>query len=153
MNWVILGYVAAIVAAIGFFILCIGIVKTLREATVSLNLVNQTLSNTEKSIEGIAKETEILLAQTNTLLVDIQGKSQELNPVVVAVGQLGSSLQKFATSVDKVNTSVTKELQHSKGPILKASSISKRMITLVNSGKKLTSIKKKDVSKLKTKIK
>ncbi|WP_317951198.1 DUF948 domain-containing protein, partial [Rossellomorea marisflavi] len=63
------------------------------------------------------KESTELLHKTNLLAEDIQKKSEDLNTVVYAVRDVGHSIQNLNTSVKKVSTNISSELERNQGRI------------------------------------
>ncbi|MDX5476523.1 MAG: DUF948 domain-containing protein, partial [Bacillaceae bacterium] len=96
-------YVSALIVAIAFFVLVIYVSKTLKSVQGTLDQVAGTLGGIEKQMQGITTETEQLLHKTNVLMEDIQDKSEQLNSVVVAVKDVGTSIQGFNHSVQRLS--------------------------------------------------
>jgi uncharacterized protein YoxC len=103
-------YLSAAVAAIAFLILVIYLSKTLKSLQVTLDSVAHTLTGLEKQLDGVTRETTELLHKTNNLAEDIQQKSENLNTVVVAVKDVGSSVQQFNRSIQNISAIVDKEI-------------------------------------------
>ncbi|MBD8069003.1 DUF948 domain-containing protein [Bacillus sp. PS06] len=108
---IIIVYISAAIIALGFLVLVIYLVKTLKSLQITLTRVAGTLTGLEKQMEGIATETTTLLQKTNVLADDLQKKSQSLNSVFDAVNDVGQSIQKFNGSIQNVSESVTYQIQ------------------------------------------
>lgn len=60
----------------------------------------------EGQMQGITRETTLLLEKTNSLAEDVQGKSQQLNSLVGAVKGFGDSVQGLNSTVQAVTSSI-----------------------------------------------
>ena len=65
----------------------------------------------ETNLQNMTKETAELLHKTNDLAEDIQAKSEKLNTVVDAVKNVGTSVNGFNHSIQRLTTSVTSEVE------------------------------------------
>jgi uncharacterized protein YoxC len=110
-------YVSAIIVAIAFLVLVIFVSKTLRSVQGTLNQVAGTLGSIEKQMQGITTETEQILHKTNVLMDDIQDKSQQLNTVVTAVKDVGTSIQGFNHSVSRLSNNVAHQLDQNQDKV------------------------------------
>ncbi|WP_078379366.1 DUF948 domain-containing protein [Sutcliffiella halmapala] len=110
-------YVSAIIVAIAFLILVIFVSKTLRSVQGTLDQVAGTLGSIEKQMQGITTETEQILHKTNVLMDDIHDKSQQLNTVVTAVKDVGTSIQGFNHSVSRLSTNVAQQLDQNQDKV------------------------------------
>ena len=68
-------------------------------------------------MQGVSLETTQLLHKTNALAEDLQKKSENLNTVVDAVKDVGSSIQNFNTSVQKISHKVKHEIENNQDKI------------------------------------
>lgn len=117
MDWEIILYISAGVAALAFLILCVGLVMLFLSVKKNLDHIAKTLNGVEGQIQGITRETTDLLHKTNRLAEDFQGKSERLNSVVDAVSGIGSSVNNLNKSVDKVTHSVTTNISQNEDQI------------------------------------
>lgn len=117
MDWEIILYISAGVAALAFLILCIGLVLLFLSVKKNLDHISKTLNGVEGQIQGITRETTDLLHKTNRLAEDFQGKSERLNSVVDAVSGIGSSVNNLNKSVDKVTHSITTNISQNEDQI------------------------------------
>ena len=92
-------YLSVALIAIAFTILVIYVART-----------SKTLVGLERQLDGVTRETTILLQKTNDLAADIQQKSESLNSVVDAVKDVGSSVQGFNQSVQSITQNVENTL-------------------------------------------
>lgn len=97
-DMAILGYISALVAAIAFAVLIIFLVKTLKTATTMMERVGNTMEQVEQQVQGITRESEAMLNRSNTIMEDVQTKTESINGFV-------GSLQNVGESVDNVNHS------------------------------------------------
>lgn len=110
-------YIAAIVAAIAFLILCISLAKTLSSLKNTLHSVSGTLDGLTQQLEGVTTETTALLHKTNVLAEDILQKSEKLNTVVDAVKDVGESVTGLNTTVRRVSSSIATEAERNSDKI------------------------------------
>jgi len=110
-------YLSAAVAAIAFLVLVIYLAKTLKSLQGTLDSVANTLTGLERQLDGVTRETTELLHKTNALAEDIQEKSENLNSVVVAVKDVGSSVQRFNHSIQNITSIVDEQVDKSQDKI------------------------------------
>ncbi|MBM6616407.1 DUF948 domain-containing protein [Bacillus sp. RD4P76] len=113
-------YVSVAIIAISFLILAIYISKTLLAVRRSLDQMSTTVSDLEKQMRGVTRETTELLAKTNQLADDIQQKSESLNTVVQAVKEIGDSLQRFSGSIKNVTSTIQHKAEQNGDKITQA---------------------------------
>lgn len=117
MDWQIVLYIAAGIAAIAFLVLCIAIAVVLFSVKKNLDHVANTLDGLDGQIQGITRESTDLLHKANRLTEDIQDKSLRLNSVVDAVKGVGDSVQTLNSSVDRVTNSITHNISQNEDKI------------------------------------
>ncbi|USK59116.1 DUF948 domain-containing protein [Peribacillus asahii] len=110
-------YVSAAIIAIAFLVLVIYVARTLTSLQITLNSVAHTLTGLESQLKGITTETTELLHKTNALAEDLKQKSENLNTAVVAVKEVGTSIQSFNTSIQKVSNKVITEIDNNQEKI------------------------------------
>ncbi|QFT90229.1 hypothetical protein FIU87_16315 [Bacillus sp. THAF10] len=138
-------YVSAIIVAIAFLILVIFVSKTLRSVQGTLDQVAGTLGSIEKQMQGITSETEQILHKTNVLMDDIQDKSQQLNTVVTAVKDVGTSIQGFNHSVTRLSNNVSQQLDQNQdkvSQVVQWSNVAMELVDKWNERKKKNNINK-----------
>lgn len=104
-------YLSVALIAVAFTILVVYMVQTLKQLKLTMKDAMKTLEDAEQQIEILTKETTSLLQKTTLLVDDIHGKSEQLNSVVVAVKDVGGTVQKFNQSVQGVSQSITSGLK------------------------------------------
>lgn len=104
-------YLSIALIAVAFFILVIYVVKTLKSLQKTLDSVAHTLDGLEGQMKGVTSETTEFLKKTNALAEDIQHKSENLNSVVVAVKDVGTSIQRFNRSIDGISEKVIHQVE------------------------------------------
>lgn len=107
MDWQIILYIAAGVAALALLILAVALAVVLFSVKKNLDHVAKTLDGVEGQIQGITRESTDLLHKSNRLAEDVQGKSAKLNSVVDAIQGIGNSVSTLNESVDRVTNSIT----------------------------------------------
>ena len=120
MDWAILLYISALVAAVAFAVLVIFLVRTLRSANRTLEHTANTVANLEKQVNGITSETEQLLHKTNRLADDIQQKTEAVNTLFTSVKDLGQSVTQFNQSIRQVSNTVSSQTVEQSENIAKA---------------------------------
>ena len=110
-------YGSAALVAIAFLILVIYLARMLTSLQKTLNSVAHTLDDLEGQLKGITTETTELLHKTNELADDLKQKSENLNTAVIAVKEVGTSIQSFNTSIQKVSNKVVTEIENNQEKI------------------------------------
>lgn len=113
-------YLSAAVAAIAFLILVISLTKTLKSVDQTLDSLTRTLDRLEGQLQGVTAETTELLHKTNVLAEDIQHKTEQLNTVVYAVKDVGSTVHNLNQSINKVTTTVASQMEKNQYKISQA---------------------------------
>ncbi|KAB7705874.1 DUF948 domain-containing protein [Bacillus aerolatus] len=117
---VIILYLSAAVAAIAFLILVLNLSKTLKSVDRTLDSLSRTVDRLEGQMQGITAETTELLHKTNVLAEDIQQKTEQMNTVVNAVKDVGSTVQNLNQSINKVTTTVASQMEKNQYKISQA---------------------------------
>ncbi len=110
-------YLSVALIAIAFLVLVIYISATLKSLQVTLTSVSKTLIGLEKQLDGVTTETTSLLQKTNALAEDIQQKSENLNSVIVAVKDVGTTVTKFNGTLQNITNSVDRQVEENKEKI------------------------------------
>jgi uncharacterized protein YoxC len=110
-------YLSVALIAIAFLVLVIYLAKTLNSLQTTLSSVSHTLTGLEKQLDGVTKETTELLQKTNALADDIQEKSQNLNSVVSAVKNVGTTVNKFNGTLKTLTESFDIQVEENKEKI------------------------------------
>ncbi|WP_413527288.1 DUF948 domain-containing protein [Marinilactibacillus psychrotolerans] len=107
------GEIAALIAAIAFAVLVLGLCYVLFKVASVVSQLNTTINEANKSIGTITKdadhlliEVEGLLNKTNTTLNDVNGKLVLTDPLFKAVGDLGVSVSSLNDSTRNLTTSL-----------------------------------------------
>nr|WP_243864274.1 DUF948 domain-containing protein [Alkalibacillus almallahensis] len=95
--------IASIAFAIGFIVLVIYISRTLKSVTKTLENVASTVGGLEGQLEGVTKETELLLNKTNHLAEDIAGKTEKVNVLFDGIKGIGYTVNQFNESLQKLS--------------------------------------------------
>ncbi|GAA3609418.1 DUF948 domain-containing protein [Secundilactobacillus similis] len=86
------GQIAGLIAAIAFLVLVVFIGVFLTKMVRTLGEVNQSIKTMTDDMDVIAKQTEDILANANTLLDDVNHKVATIDPVFKAAADLGTSV-------------------------------------------------------------
>lgn len=113
-------YLSAAVAAIAFLILVLNVSKTLKSVDNTLDTLSRTVDRLEGQLKDVTAETAELLHKTNALAEDVQHKTEQLNTVVYAVKDVGSSVHNLNHSLKKVTTTVASEMEKNQYKISQA---------------------------------
>ncbi|MFK2824698.1 DUF948 domain-containing protein [Bacillus sp. B190/17] len=113
-------YVSALVAALAFLILVLNLSKTLKSVNNTLDSLARTIDRLEGQLQGITSETTELLHKTNALAEDVQHKTEQLNAVVYAVKDVGTTVQNLNQSINKVTTTVASQMEKNQHKISQA---------------------------------
>lgn len=108
-----LGGIAAIIAAVAFAVLVIGILMTLvkipkllSEIQNTVQKVNTTIDVVTKDVDGLSIEVEALINKTNTLMDDVNGKVNKIDPLFSAVGDLGVTVSEINVTAKDTATNL-----------------------------------------------
>ncbi len=104
-------YISVAVIAVAFLVLVLYIIQTLKSLQKSLNSVTKTVEHLQNQVQVIVKETEHLLKTSNELAEDWKQKSEKLNSVVSAAGELGHTVKQFNTSLKSFSKKVIKRVE------------------------------------------
>lgn len=135
---VIILYLSAAVAAVAFLILVLSLTKTLKSVDKTLDSLSRTVDRLEGQMQGITAETTELLHKTNALAEDVQHKTEQLNTVVYAVKDVGSTVQNLNQSINKVTTTVASQMEKNQYKISQAvqwGNIVKQLVEKFKDGK------------------
>lgn len=113
-------YLSAAVAAIAFLILVLNLSKTLKSVDNTLDTLSRTVDRLEGQLKDVTAETAELLHKTNALAEDVQHKTEQLNTVVYAVKDVGSSVHNLNHSLKKVTTTVASQMEKNQYKISQA---------------------------------
>lgn len=86
------GQIAGLIAAIAFLVLVVFIGVFLTKMVRTLGEVNQSIKTMTNDMDVIARQTEDILANANTLLDDVNHKVATIDPVFKAAADLGTSV-------------------------------------------------------------
>lgn len=99
------GEIAALVAAIAFAVLVLGLVYVLFKVAKMISELNTTVEEANKSLSTITKDADLLLIEvegllnkTNVTLDDVNGKLGLTDPLFKAIGDLGESVSSLNDS-------------------------------------------------------
>lgn len=99
MEWEIILYIAALIAAIAFAVLVGFLAKMLNQVSKTLSNVGDTVKDLEGQLKGITSESAELLHKTNKLAEDVTEKTSRMNSVVDGIKGIGESLIDFNNSL------------------------------------------------------
>ncbi|WP_027107777.1 DUF948 domain-containing protein [Lacticigenium naphthae] len=108
------GEIAALIAAVAFAVLVVGLVFVIFKVAKIVGELNTTIEEANKSISTITKdadhllvEVEGLLNKSNTTLDDVNGKLVLTDPLFKAVGDLGVTVSDLNNSTRNLTRSLT----------------------------------------------
>lgn len=108
------GEIAALIAAVAFAVLVVGIVFLLLKVSKVVGKLDTTVDEANKSLSTITKdadhllvEVEGLLNKSNTTLDDVNGKLGLTDPLFRAVGDLGQTVSELNGSAVNLAGHVT----------------------------------------------
>ncbi|WP_270179707.1 DUF948 domain-containing protein [Alkalihalobacillus sp. CinArs1] len=112
-------YLAVAVIALAFAILSIFLIKVLKSTNATLSKTAETIDSVQGQIDGLTKETTILLHKTNVLTDEIQENAAKFSPAFDAVKDTGESLKKLNNSFAKISHSFEKGVESKQGNTVK----------------------------------
>ncbi|WP_423188776.1 DUF948 domain-containing protein [Alkalibacterium sp. f15] len=105
------GEIAALIAAIAFAVLVLGLVYVLFKVAKMISELNTTVEEANKSLSTITKDADLLLIEvegllnkTNVTLDDVNGKLGLTDPLFKAVGDLGESVSRLNNSTSNLTS-------------------------------------------------
>lgn len=105
------GEIAALIAAIAFAVLVLGLVYVLFKVAKMISELNTTVEEANKSLSTITKDADLLLIEvegllnkTNVTLDDVNGKLGLTDPLFKAVGDLGESVSSLNNSTRNLSS-------------------------------------------------
>ncbi|WP_036720029.1 DUF948 domain-containing protein [Paenibacillus sp. JCM 10914] len=102
------------VIAVAFVVLVFFLIKTLNAATQSLDRVNQTLQDVQKTVDELTYEIKQTIRNTNEITVDVQHKMKQIDPVMDTVKNLGEALSEVTYAVKQVSSGLVSRFKQSK---------------------------------------
>lgn len=104
-------YISVGLVAIAFCVLVVYLISTLKALNTTLHNISNTVESLDGQLKGVTKETQELLHKTNQLADEIQEKTAKLNTVVNAIQDVGTTIQKFNTSLGNVSKTVINQVE------------------------------------------
>lgn len=105
------GEIAALIAAIAFAVLVLGLVYVLFKVAKMISELNTTVEEANKSLSTITKDADLLLIEvegllnkSNVTLDDVNGKLGLTDPLFKAVGDLGESVSSLNNSTRNLSS-------------------------------------------------
>ncbi|MDN6293467.1 MAG: DUF948 domain-containing protein [Alkalibacterium sp.] len=105
------GEIAALIAAIAFAVLVLGLVYVLFKVAKMVSELNTTVEEANKSLSTITKDADLLLIEvegllnkSNVTLDDVNGKLGLTDPLFKAVGDLGESVSSLNNSTRNLSS-------------------------------------------------
>lgn len=92
------GQLAGLIAALAFLVLVIFLCISLNKLAHTITEMNKSINTLTDDADGIAKEVEDLVNKTNTLMNDVNKKSEKIEPVFDAAVDLGKSVSELNTA-------------------------------------------------------
>lgn len=114
MDWEILLYIAALIAAVSFAVLVVFLAMVLNQAKRTLSNVADTLDGFEEQMRGITSESAELLHKTNKLAEDVSDKTSRINPLVDGFKGIGESLIDFSDTLKSISHRLTTVAEQNK---------------------------------------
>ncbi|WLR60950.1 DUF948 domain-containing protein [Guptibacillus hwajinpoensis] len=113
-------YVAVAIIAIVFAVLSVFLIKVLKSTEKTLSNTAEMIDSLQGQINGLSKETTMMLHKTNVLTDEVQSKVGEFSPVFESVKETGASLQNLSRSFSKLSHSVEKGIESKQGKAAEA---------------------------------
>ncbi|WP_283153819.1 DUF948 domain-containing protein [Guptibacillus hwajinpoensis] len=113
-------YGAVAIIAIMFAVLSVFLIKVLKSTEKTLSNTAEMIDSLHGQINGLSKETTMMLHKTNVLADEVQSKVGEFSPVFESVKETGASLQNLSRSFSKLSHSVEKGVESKQGKAAEA---------------------------------
>lgn len=108
-----LGGIAALIAALAFVVLVVGLMlsllklpKVIADFHATVKKLNTTIDVVTKDVDGLSLEVEALLNKTNSLMDDVNRKVEKIDPLFTAVGDLGETVSEVNDSAKNTATNL-----------------------------------------------
>lgn len=101
------GQLAGLIAAVAFLLLVVFLCIVLVKAGKIMNEVKESIKAIRFDVNGLSKEAESILAKSNSLLTDIEGKAKTIDPLFQAVADLSESVSDLNNASRGLATKVT----------------------------------------------
>ena len=113
-------YIAVAIIAIAFAVLSVFLIKVLKSTERTLSNTAEMIDSLQGQINGLSKETMMMLHKTNVLTDDVQSKVGKFTPVFQSVKETGDSLHNLTQSFSNLNESFAKGVEDKKGKAAEA---------------------------------
>ncbi len=113
-------YVAVAIIAIAFAVLSVFLIKILKSTERTLSNTAVMIDSLQEQINGLSKETIMMLHKTNVLADDVQSKVGKFSPVFQSVTETGESLHNLSQSFSKLSQSFEKGVEAKQGKAAEA---------------------------------
>lgn len=108
------GQLAGLIAAIAFLILVVFACVVLNQLGKTMKETNHSITTLTRDMDSLSQEIEDVLANTNTLIKDINQKSEQLDPAVKAVADVSQSVIDINDHLHEVADKVSERREHSR---------------------------------------
>ncbi|MFD1126370.1 DUF948 domain-containing protein [Lentilactobacillus raoultii] len=100
------GQIAGLIAAIAFLLLVIFIGMFLLKLSRTISEVNTSIRSMTSNVDVIAKQTDKIMATSNTLVKDVDDKLNIVTPVFQAAADLGESVSDLNKATQHLTSKV-----------------------------------------------
>jgi uncharacterized protein YoxC len=106
--------ISVFIMAVAFALLVVFLIKTLLAATKSLEKATQTLQEVQKTIDELGYEVKQTVRQTNDIIIDLQLKMKQIDPVMESAHNIGEVLSEVTYAAKQLSSTVMDKMKKTK---------------------------------------
>ena len=91
--------IGVLIMGLAFAVVAIFLVKALNNLAKVLSGVNETVQELPEQLDGVMKETSVVLNNSNETLADVNEKIHALSPLFYIIGDIGESSRQLTSSL------------------------------------------------------
>ncbi|MDA3129229.1 DUF948 domain-containing protein [Aliibacillus thermotolerans] len=106
--------ISILIIAIAFAVLTVFIINVLNRLSNILENTNKTIEKLPEQLDGMLKETEVVIHNSNETILDLNEKLHALNPIFYMIADAGEASRKLSSSLVDVTNTIKKSSEKGK---------------------------------------
>lgn len=106
--------ISLLIIAIAFAVLIVFVINVLNRLSNVLENTNKTIEKLPEQIDGMLKETEMVIHHSNDTILDLNEKLRALNPVFHMIADAGEASRKLSSSLVDVTETMKRTSEKGK---------------------------------------